>query len=239
MLWEQKTLQEALLYARQKAMKEVLLIAEVKAVLAADEVVRKDITDRIESISLTVNNRFNFDLLETDQIFHLDQIRDICVDYRLRFLSSHLYKSTVPPEAISKIKALEKEHNTTLNGFKIMAPSKQFHLESYDDPLLFAPICNDYYYLIHKWGNDLSRSRKLMVSPLRDFGNLLLFLAMVSLLFALAITKLFFTGTQTDVFVLIAFLFSFKSFCGIALYYSFWKGKNFNSAIWDSPYYNS
>ncbi|WP_395062778.1 hypothetical protein [Flavobacterium sp.] len=37
-----------------------------------------------------------------------------------------------------------------------MAPSKAFNLKKYDDPLLFAPIGNDYYYLIHKWGNDLA-----------------------------------------------------------------------------------
>lgn len=238
MLWEQKTLQEALLRARQKSTSEDALIVAVKAVLAADALQNSDIANRLETQSPTHTNAFTFDLLETDRIFHLDQIKTICINYRLRFLGSHLYKGRIPPEAISGIKALEKGHSTILNGFMIMAPSKQFHLESYDDPLLFAPIGNDYYYLIHKWGNDLSRFRKLAVSPLRDFGNLLAFLAVVSLLFAMVITKLFFYGTQTDVFLLIAFLFSFKSFCGIALYYCFWKGKNFNSAIWDSPYYN-
>ena len=73
---------------------------------------------------------------------------------------------------------------------------------------------------------------------MRDFGSLLLFLALASLAFALLITKLLFFGTNTDQFMLIAFLFTFKAFCGIALYYCFWKGKNFNAYIWDSPYYN-
>lgn len=238
MLWEYKTLQEALLDERQKSITEAALLNAVKAILVADEQQRAHITNRIEGGNCAIANAFNFDLLETDCIFHIDQIKNICIDYRLRFLGSHLYKSTIPPEAVSKINALEKNHNATLNGFMIMAPSKQFHLESYDDPLLFAPIGNDYYYLIHKWGNDLSRFRKVAVSPMRDFGSLLLFLAIASVLFAFILTKFFFTGTQTDVFLLIAFLFSFKSFCGIALYYCFWKGKNFNAAIWDSPYYN-
>lgn len=183
-------------------------------------------------------NSFNFDLLDTENIFHIDQIKAVCIDYRLRFLSTHLYKSIIPEEAITKTGRLEKLHNTRLGGFTIMAPSSQFHLENYDDPLLFAPIGNGYYYLIHKWGNDLHPLRKLVVSPMRSFGTLLLFLAAASLLFAMLITKVFFYGTQTDQFMLIAFLFTFKSFCGIALYYCFWKGKNFNVNIWDSPYYN-
>ncbi|MXN91099.1 hypothetical protein GR160_07635 [Flavobacterium sp. Sd200] len=238
MLWKQKTLQQELLDNRRKTISESALIDEVRAILLADELERNDIVNRIGNANPTAENQFNFDLLETERIFHIEQIKNICIDYRLRFLASHLYKSSIPAEAVSKIKALEKSHETTLSGFMIMAPSKQFHLESYDDPLLFAPIGNNYFYLIHKWGNDLGRFRKLTVRPLRDFGSLLLFIALVSLICTFAITELFFEGTQTDVFMLIAFLFTFKSFCGIALYYCFWKGKNFNSSIWDSPYYN-
>ena len=33
-------------------------------------------------------------------------------------------------------------------------------------------------------------------------------------------------------------LFMFKAVAGIALYYGFAKGKNFNTAIWNSKYYN-
>ena len=238
MWWETKTLTEALLHDRQKAIDEVTVIDAVKSILAKADAERLVIQNELETNNPVNTNAFVFNLLETGSIFHLDQIKNICIDYRLRFLGSHLYKSSVPEEAVSKIRALEKVHNTTLSGFMIMAPSKQFHLESYDDPLLFAPIGNGYYYLIHKWGNDLSRFRKLTVRPLRNFSNLLGFLAVASLLFALLITQLFFYGKDTDVFLLIAFLFTFKSFCGIALYYCFWKGKNFNSAIWDSPYYN-
>ena len=54
-----------------------------------------------------------------------------------------------------KIKSLEKTHNTNIGDFKIMAPSALFRLEKTDDPLLFVPLGNNYYYLVHKWGNDL------------------------------------------------------------------------------------
>jgi len=238
MMWEPKTLTQALLLDRRKVMDEDTVMAAVANILANADTERAAVQANLENHKPANGNAFDLGLLDMDNIFHLDQIRNICIDYRLRFLGSHLFKGKLPEEAISKVKALEKAHSTTLQGFMIMAPSKQFHLESYDDPLLFAPIGNGYFYLIHKWGNDLSRFRKLAVRPVRDFVNLLGSLALASFLFAVVITALLFKGTDTDVFLLIAFLFSFKSFCGIALYYCFWKGKNFNSSIWDSPYYN-
>jgi hypothetical protein len=238
MLWERTNLVQALLKKRNKAMDETDLLAEVKSILAQDETEREAIRARLGEEDTTAFNNFIFDLLETDRIFHISQIKAICIDYRLRFLGTHLYKSIIPEEAISKIKYLEKEHSTKLEGFKIVAPSKQFHLENYDDPLLFAPIGNEYYYLVHKWGNDLSPLRKIIVRPMRDFGSLLVFLVGVSILLSLFMEQFIFSGERTDQFLLIAFLFTFKSVCGMALYYCFWKGKNFNSAIWNSEYYN-
>ena len=77
-------------------------------------------------------------------------------------------KNTIPEEAISQIRMIEKNHNTTLEDFKIVAPSKVFDLINYDDPLLFVPMGNEYYYLIHKWGNDIRPLRKLPVSPIKN-----------------------------------------------------------------------
>lgn len=239
MLWDNRSLADVLLSKRTGAISEQELLAEVRAILDRDETARMAIKQRlVESGDGQDANNLVFDLLESNRIFHIQQIRDVCIGYRLRFLGSELYKSTIPEEAVTKIKHLEKEHGTVLGGFKIMAPSRQFHLKNYDDPLLFVPIGNGYYYLIHKWGNDLNPLRKAIVRPMRDFGSLLVFLLVVSLVFTLGITRLFFYGTETGQFVLVAFLFAFKSFCGIALYYCFWKGKNFTVNIWDSPYYN-
>ncbi|OYQ43494.1 hypothetical protein CHU92_03370 [Flavobacterium cyanobacteriorum] len=239
MLPEKTNLVDELLKKRRKTIREEELLAAVKAILTADEEHREAIRQRIgENNGDEGFNKFNFDLLETDRIFHISQIKATCIDYRLRFLDSSLFKSYVPDEAVSRIKSLEKAHDTVLSGFKIMAPSKQFHLKNYDDPLLFAPIGNDYYYLIYKWGNDLSPFRKLLVRPFRDFGSLLVFLVAVSVLLTLAVSGKSVHGVAQDTFLLLMFLFIFKSVCGVALYYCFWKGKNFNTAIWDSEYYN-
>lgn len=233
-----KNLVTELLKERERTISEASLLEEVKAILDRDEHAREAIRQRLEQEIQADTNNFKFDNLETRRIFHRRHIRKICIDYRLRFLDSHLFKGEIPEEAISKIKTLEKEHDTLLSGFMIAAPSRLFHLKNYDDPLLFVPVGNDYYYLVHKWGNDMNPFRKIVVRPMRDFGSLLVFLAVSSLLFASLITQTLFNGEKTGQFMLIAFLFTFKSFCGIALYYCFWQGKNFNSAIWDSEYYN-
>jgi hypothetical protein len=238
MLIERTNLVNVLLRERNKAFKEGELLLQVKAILDRDEQQREAIRQKLGDDNNEDANDFVFDLLETDNIFHIGQIKKICIDYRLRFLSSHLFKNEVPEEAISKIKVLEKEHDTALSGFMIIAPSKHFHLKNYDDPLLFAPIGNGYYYLIHKWGNDLSPYRKMLVRPFRDMGSLLLLIAVVSLVLSIAVADNPFNKVEKDLFILLAFLFTFKSLCGVALYFFFWRGKNFNTAIWDSEYYN-
>ena len=95
--------------------------------------------DRLSSESQNRNN-FDFDQLESHKIFHLSQIRKVCVDYRLRFLDLKYFKGNIPKEGIEKITQLEKEHQTSLEGFKIMAPSVLFRLKKTDDPLLFVPL---------------------------------------------------------------------------------------------------
>lgn len=238
MLLEKKNLETELLLERNKTFNENDFLAEIKSFLNQDHQERVSINDKIKSISSTKSNEFDFDLLQTDKIFHIDQIRAICIDYRMRFLDSHLFKNDIPDEAISKIKNLETAHNTTLNGFKIMAPSKLFHLKNFDDPLLFVPIGNNYFYLIHKWGNDLSPFRKITMRPFRNLGSLLTLLLVVSFALAFVVPQDALGNVSHDIFVALSFLFIFKSLCGITLYYCFWQGKNFNEEIWDSKFYN-
>ena len=169
----------------------------------------------------------------------MEHIKAICIDYRLRFLDSELFKGPIPYEAIMKIKALNKEHGIELSGFKIMAPSKLFKLENADDPLLFAPIGNDYYYLIHKWGTDLSPFRKLAVLPFKNFENLMMLTVLVSLVASFFVPKGLFSIETSGVQFLLIFLFMFKSVAAVVLYYGFAAGKNFNTAIWNSKYSNA
>jgi ABC-type multidrug transport system fused ATPase/permease subunit len=170
-------------------------------------------------------NAFDFDKLEPNRIFHLDNIRDICIDYRLRFLDISRFKGVVPKAALTQQKAIENTHNTQLSQLKIMAPSKLFKLDSADDPLLFAPMGNDYYYLIHKWGNDMSPLRKAFVWPFKNIITMCVSLLLVSLAITWVMPLHLFNPNPTLSDFLLIFLFVFKSIAAVAIYYAFALGK--------------
>ena len=235
MFLKKTTLVNELISDRKKFEKSNNILEQVQSILNENQTERDDILKTISGKSSTNGNIFDLDLLETNNIFHLDQIKNLCIDYRLRFLDSNLFKNEIPAEAISKIRNLEKEHQTKLEGFKIVAPSKTFELENYDDPLLFAPIGNNYFYLIHQWGNDLSRWRKLKVMPFKNLMNFVISCGIVTLILTwiLPVNKL---GQSVPMASIIVFLFMFKSIIATISYYFFLAGKNFNSEIWNRKF---
>jgi len=232
-------IEERLKRHRDKAISETDLLNAVKSILQADDDKDALVLDTLVNGEARHSNDFDFDLLQTSNIYHIDHIKEICIDYRLRFLDSKYFKGELPYEAISKIKQLEKQHGTQLKGFKIIAPSKLFKLENADDPLLFAPIGNGYYYLIHKWGNDLNPFRKLLMLPFKNFENLAAFTLMVSFMATLVVPNGLFTNNMGAAEFWMIFFFMFKSVAAVVIYYGFAAGKNFSNAIWDSKYFNA
>lgn len=93
------------------------------------DVSQSSLEDIFRSLHITTFNTFDFDLLTADKIYHIDQIKKVSIDYRLRFLDLKYFKNKLPQEALDKIQSLEKEHDTQLGSFKIMAPSALFRLE--------------------------------------------------------------------------------------------------------------
>jgi hypothetical protein len=239
MLLKNTNIEEKLQRLKNKQSVEVDVLKAVEKILERDTLKDEKILETINSGSGAVSNSFDFELLETKNIYHIDQIKAICIDYRLRFLDTKYFKGKLPYEAISKIKDLEKNHSIVLSGFKIVAPSKLFKLENADDPLLFAPIGNDYYYLIHKWGNDLSPFRKLLMKPFKSFENLILTTLLVSLLATALVPDGIFSNKMTPSQTGTIFFFMFKAIAAMVIYYGFAAGKNFNTAIWDSKYFNA
>ncbi len=190
-----------------------------------------------DTLSTKNNNNFNslnFDKMDSNKIFHEKTIEKICVDYRLRFLDTNYFKGEYPDDLNHIVSDIENDHNTVLKNYKIIAPSKLFKLRSPDDPLLFVPIGNGYYYLIHKWGNEMNRLRKLLVMPFKNLNNLLIFSIIISALFTAGGKMIFQTMTDGEVFTL--FLFAVKSFVFIFFYLFFLVGKNFNQTIWNSRF---
>ena len=239
MLIKKTNIEERLQYLKNKQTNEQDILQAVHKLLAVDNHKDDLVLETLSKSNDANHNDFVFDLLETERIYQLDQIKEICINYRLRFLDSKYFKGELPYEAILKIKSLEKKHNTKLNGFKIIAPSKLFKLENADDPLLFAPIGNGYYYLIHKWGNDLNPFRKILMWPYKSFGNLIIATLLVSLIATGLFPEGVFSNKPNSTQAGMIFFFIFKSLAAVVIYYGFAAGKNFNTAIWNSKYFNA
>lgn len=179
--------------------------------------------------------------LDEERLFSIDEIRKICIKYRLRFLDSALFKGELPHEAVAKIKELEKVHGCVLQNFKIVAPSEMFRLEDCDkDPLLFVQLDNGIYYLVHHWGADLSWHRKLLVFPFRSFLTLTLSIFSVSVLLSLLIPTSFIEGTvmgDEGFARMTFFLWAFVSIVASVSYIGLAFFKNVSSRQWNSPFF--
>ncbi|MFD1095320.1 hypothetical protein [Salegentibacter chungangensis] len=231
--------EKQLLKTRNKRISQENLLDQINDIFREQEISDVAIIENLTEGDAVESNNFNFDLLESERIFHLSDIEKICIDYRLRFLDSKYFKGEIPYDALIRIKEIEKNHNISLKGFKIIAPSKLFKLENADDPLLMAPMGNDYFYLVHKWGGDLHPLRKTLMWPFKTLENFAILLLATSFLLALMVPEGMFSYRQTTAEFFMIFFFIFKWIAGLAIFFGFKKGKNFSSAIWRSKYYNA
>ena len=184
-------------------------------------------------------NTFNIKLLDRNRIYHINQIKKVCIDYRLRFLDIKYFKNKIPVQASSQIKLLEEVHNNSISDYKIMAPSKLFRLIRKDDPLLFAPLGYGYYYLVHKWGNDLKPLRKILMWPLKNIKNLFITIFSLTFILTLITPQTLFTKNPTPSTFWLLYFFNLKAVMFIFFFYAISMGKNFSKFIWNSKYNKS
>ena len=239
MILRRTNITEQIYKIRNKRIPEAALLDEVQKILDEESAKDEKILNALQENYEDESNRFYFDLLITDKIFHPSDIEKICINYRLRFLSTSCFKGELPYEAIIKIKQLEEEHKTSLKGYKIMAPAKFFRLKNADDPLLFAPIGNQYYSLIHSWGRDLHPLRKLMMWPFKHLENFIVLLLLSSLILTALIPDGMFSPQQTTTQFFLIYLFMVKWVAGMAIFFGVKKGFNFSSSNWNSKYFNA
>ena len=225
---------EELLSERNKEISSDELKSIVKKIWSNHDSKKDQIRISLNKKNDHKNNQLKFDKMESKNIFHKDTIKKICVRYRLRFLDSNLFKGEYPKNITRIITDLESKHDTSLGNFKIMAPSKLFKIKSPDDPILFVPIGNDYFYLVHKWGKEFNKLRKLMVLPFKNIDNLTIFSILVSVFFALVGKLVMPSLTSSEVFIL--FLFLVKGFIFIFFYMFFLTRRNFSESNWNSKY---
>ena len=225
---------EELLVEKNKEISSDELSSLLKDIWLKEDSIKDQIKKKLFKKNDSNFNKLKFDKMESKNIFHKNKIKKICVRYRLRFLDSKLFKGDYPENITSIISDLERKHETQLDNFMIMAPSKLFKVKSPDDPILFVPIGNDYYYLIHKWGKEFNQIRKLLVLPFKNIDNLTIFSVLVSVFFALLGKLIIPSLTLSEVFLL--FLFLVKGFIFIFFYLFFLTRRNFSESIWNSKY---
>ena len=229
-------LQNTLRKDRDKHISSEDLKDMIQAIFEQKEAIKSRVKSTLETPNNSYVNTLTFDALDFDKIFHIDSIKKLCINYRLRFLDTHLFKGEYPKELYSIIPTLENDHKIQLKDFKIMAPSKLFRLKTKEDPLLFVPIGNGYYYLVHKWGDDLKSYRKILVWPFKNI-NTLIFTSIILSLLSTAIGSAFFNDFS-DTQLLVIFIFNIKTFVFVTFYLLFMMRKNFNESIWNSKYKN-
>ena len=152
--------------------KELLLINEYEKHTALSENdalarigLNKQIREGEKIKNITCKRKEEASKYNKDRVFHVSQIEAICKKYHLRFLNTKHYKGSVDKLLPEKITTFEVAYNKELceDTAYIMAPASSFDLQSEPkDPLFFYQINDEYYYLIHKWGNDLNILRILL-----------------------------------------------------------------------------
>jgi len=109
------------------------------------------------------------------KIVKKEDIKKICLRYNLkcRPLNSKEYLNTIDTTVAIRIRTLSEElhetHLSVLEKCYIVAPVENFKVKlvSEKDPLVFFQIPNkntgketEYYFLLHKWGNDFTIKRR-------------------------------------------------------------------------------
>jgi len=217
---------------RIKKKSKVDVLDEVHAILNEDIQREATISGKLQENRENLAP-FNWSQLNQDNIYSLEQIKQICIKYRLRFLDSKAFIGEIPMEAVLKVKALEKKLGHPIDGFKIVAPKKLFQLEDKDsDPLLFLQLADNTFYFIHKWGGELNRFRSILATPLRSLMSMLRTLLVVAFLFALVIPT-----ASIDVFTFL-FVHSFIAICGITCMVIFMIRENFSDVEWNSKFFS-
>ncbi len=235
-------IQEELIRTREKHERVFRKLSdEVAAALKQGKQADEYILSRLRSTPKPGKANINPDLLEKSRIFSLDDIKTICVNYRLRFLDSKYFKmEELPYDALIAVKNLEKHLGEEVSHLKIMGAAKFFKLEdSNKDPLLFARIDETNYYLIHKWGKDLAWYNKIIAFPLRSIIALLASMSIVGLPLVFLIPLIIFRTAQEVQYYQMLYLAAFVVYTFFVLVFGgFTFYKKFSKVCWNSPYFN-
>ena len=187
------------------------------------------------------SEEIKIDVADIENIYSLKEIENICITYRLRFLDSKYFRQEFPYEAITRINEFEKRYNTKIKAFKIIAPIKAFDLiDVNQDPLLFAQLGNNTFYLLHQWGKDLSWYRKYIYFPIRSIYTYFYSIIAAAAIFAFSI-PFSWLQVQRDNELYIRLWFTMHCTIGFFFFILFLGASSqssFSSMSWKSKYFN-
>jgi len=167
-------------------------VQEVKLLLAGEDQEDKRILRNLGSNSTVMQlenfkgDNIQWENLEKEygQVFTIDQIKQLAVDYRLRFLNSNHFVGDMDREVTAKIKEFSKatgvklDDSTLRYNFYILSVPSSFSLTTVRatrfeewkerrrlaalDPVLFYKIDDTHYRLIHQWGKEFTTWRRIL-----------------------------------------------------------------------------
>ncbi|UTW63251.1 hypothetical protein KFE98_03590 [bacterium SCSIO 12741] len=180
----------------------------------------------------------------SESSFCQSSIRTICLRYRLRFLPLHLYKGDIPPKAQFIIHKYQDLLGMKAADFRIAAPAEKFQLrDCTNDPLLFLRVGDDRFLLVHQWGRDMSRFRKVISYPWISMSHLIKSVIMVSLLLTLIFPDSLLLADQASTGMRIQlhgylFLVTGGLLFFASLIYGVMTSQDFSSDNWNDKYFN-
>ncbi|TXC78611.1 hypothetical protein [Luteibaculum oceani] len=218
-------------------------INEAKAILNAEVL----LAEREQNQFKTAEGLGEIDegLLNEKRCYTINQIKELALRYRLRFLPIKYFKNIVPTEAFNKINHLKKltGNQEIENSLYILAPEEMFRLSDINsDPILFAATSSGRYYYIHKWGGELNPVRALYGRVLRNERWTITSILLLGILFGMLLPEFIFKNSAVQLGA--SSLFLFKSFYGIFVcsavfsYWFFLRCSGLNNRIWNSKHFN-
>jgi hypothetical protein len=239
-------LRQELLREREGKNHQVLaLLSEVKHLLLQSEEKDKQVLQRLKTPNYDRPAPLLLKQYDADRLFSSEEIKRICSRYRLRFLDSSYFKNEFPYDVLAEINRFEKDNDLHVEKFKLIAPPHLFKLEDRckKDPLLFAQVGENSFYLIHQWGHDLAWYREWLVWPLKNVYTTAYFMLGLALLLT-CITPTDFiirneTNTEQIFYYRIAFFAHTLIFLmGFTLFLGMTFRKNFSEQEWDNACFN-
>lgn len=219
---------------------------EDKIILEVRNIVRRSIFSSksiLQNLDIYQQKEFFLDDEELDEenLFTIDEIEKVCVNYRMTFLDVVYYKKVIPTIAEIKVEFLNDKYQKRLQKFKVLSYRECFLNANSDKNygILFAPTLNGHYYMIHQWGDPISKWRKWKYLPLRSFETLaicvILFTLIVDLLLPTHLITLdrtagYWSGYRLGVYFHLLIFFS-----GLAMFFVIGFFRNVSKNIWNTP----